>query len=107
MIDRSARNRLAEGIRHLAAGAISNIKFEERSLSSSNDPAVHAVFIGGPWFLYHDLVRYRLRGAHRLSPAVRREAARWILFLKSTCLTNGRLSDAVWLVLLYGLSSIF
>ena len=52
-------------------------------MASSNDPAVHAVFIGGPWFLYHDLVRYRLSGAHRLSPAVRREAARWVLFLKS------------------------
>lgn len=104
MIDRSARNRLAEGIRHLAAGAISNVEFE-RSLSSSNDPAVHAVFIGGPWFLYHDLVRYRLRGAHRLMPAVRREAARWILFLKSDLPyewpveQRGVVGSLVWVVL--------
>src|SRR6266516_3898150 len=60
MIDRNARNRLAEGIRHLAAGTITNDGFEERALSSSTDPAVHAVFFGGPWFLYHDLMRYRL-----------------------------------------------
>jgi len=83
MIDRNARDRLAEAIRHLAAGTITNVEFGERALSSSADPAVHAVFLGGPWFLYHDLASYRLKGAHRLSPAVRREAARWILFLKS------------------------
>jgi hypothetical protein len=83
MIDRPARNRLAQGIRHLAAGVVTNIEFEDRALSPSADPAVQAVFLGGPWFLYHDVARYKLRGAHRLSPAVRREAARWVLFLKS------------------------
>jgi hypothetical protein len=83
MIDRDARNRLAEGIRHLAAGVVTNDEFENRVLSRSSDPAIEAVFLGGPWFLYHDLMRYRLRGAYRLSPAVRREAARWIIFLKS------------------------
>jgi hypothetical protein len=104
MIDRSARNRLAEGIRHLVAGTISNVEFEERSLSSSTDPAVHAVFIGGPWFLYHDLVRYRLRGVHRLSPADRREAARWALFLKSDLPyewpveRHGLVGSLVWVV---------
>lgn len=83
MIDRAARNRLAEGIRHLAAGIITNVEFENAVLASSPDPAVHAVFLGGPWFLYHDLMRYRLTGAHRLRPGVRRDAARWVLFLKS------------------------
>lgn len=83
MIDRDARNRLAEGIRHLAGGIITNVEFEERALRFSADPAVHAVFLGGPWFLYHDLMRYRLKGKDRLSPAVRREAARWALFLKT------------------------
>ena len=83
MVDRPARNRLAEGIRHLAAGAITNVEFEDRLVLSSPDPAVRAVFFGGPWFLYHDVMRYKLRGAHRLDPAVRRHAARWVLFLKS------------------------
>jgi hypothetical protein len=83
VIDRNSRNRLAEGIRHLAAGTITNVEFEERVSYSSADPAVHAVFLGGPWFFYHDLTRYRLKGKDRLSPAVRREAARWILFLKT------------------------
>jgi hypothetical protein len=83
VIDRQARSQLAEGIRHLSAGLITNAEFEDRALSRSSDAAVQAVFLGGPWFLYHDIASYRLRGPHRLSPAVRREAACWILFLKS------------------------
>ena len=35
MIDREARNRLAEGIRHPGAGVIKNVEFEERVLSGS------------------------------------------------------------------------
>ena len=105
MIDRDARNRLAESIRHLAAGTITNVEFEERVLSSSSDPAVRAVFVGGPWFLYHDLMRYRLRGKHPLSPAVRREAARWVLFLKSDLPyewpveRRGIVGSLVWVIL--------
>ena len=83
MIDRDARNRLAEGIRHLAMGLIKNFELEEEALSDSADPAVHAVFLGGPWYLSHDLMRYRLSGKNRLCPAVRRDAARWVLFLKT------------------------
>ena len=83
MIDRAARNRLAAGIRHLAAGIVTNDEFEDKALSRSADLAIEAVFSGGPWMLYHDIMRYRLRGADRLNPRVRREAARWILFLKS------------------------
>lgn len=104
MIDRDARNRLAEGIRHLAAGIITNVEFEERALSFSVDPAVHAIFLGGPWFLYHDLMRYRLKGKDRLSPAVRREAARWILFLKTDLPyewpveRRGLVGSLVWIV---------
>ena len=83
MIDRDARNRLAEGIRHLAMGLITNFELEEEAWSDSADPAVHAVFLGGPWYLCHDLVRYRLSGKNKLCPAVRRDAARWVLFLKT------------------------
>jgi hypothetical protein len=105
MIDRPARNRLAEGIRHLAAGLVDNVEFEDRVLSRSSDPAVRGVFLCGPWFLYHDVVRYRLRGAHRLNPAVRREAARWVLFLKTDLPFEwpvehrGILASVAWMVL--------
>ena len=92
MVDRNARNRLADGIRHLAAGAITNWEFEDRAISASSDPAIHAVYLSGPWFLYHDIMRYRLRGRYRLSPAVRREAARWVLFLKTNLPYEWRLA---------------
>jgi hypothetical protein len=103
MIDREARNRLAEGIRHLMAGVTTNDEFEDRSLSRSMDPAIHAVFAGGPWFLYHDIMPHRLRGQYRVGPSVRREAARWVLFLKTNLpyewpvVCRGVFSSILWL----------
>ncbi len=83
MVDRDGRNRLAECIRHLAAGVTTNWEFEDEAEFDSPDPAIQAVFWGGPWLLYDDFSNYRLRGRYRLDPAVRREAARWVLFLKT------------------------
>ena len=60
MIDRDRRNRLAECIRHLAAGVLTNLEFEDRAESHSADSAIQAVFWGGPWLLYDD---YRRRAA--------------------------------------------
>ncbi|MEO8484384.1 MAG: hypothetical protein ABI634_19410 [Acidobacteriota bacterium] len=82
-IDRGGRDRLAAGIRHLASGAVTNLEFEDRAEFDSPDPAIQAVFWGGPWQLYSDFRSYRLRGPDRLPNSVRREAARWILFLKT------------------------
>jgi hypothetical protein len=82
-VDREGRDRLAECIRHLAAGVMTNREFESKGDFDSPDPAIQAVFWGGPWLLYDDFRNYRLRGAYRIDPAVRREAARWILFLKT------------------------
>ena len=67
MIDRAARDRLAESIRQLAASAMTNWEFESKAA----------------WQLYDDFGNYRLRGRDRLDPLVRREAARWVLFLKT------------------------
>ena len=83
MIDRDGRNRLAESIRHLAAGVLTNLEFEDRADFHSADNAIQAVFWGGPWLLYDDFRTYRLRGRHRLDPRVRKAAARWVLFLKT------------------------
>jgi hypothetical protein len=83
MIDRAGRDRLAECIHQLAAGAITNREFEDKGEFESADDAIRAVFWGGPWLLYDDFRNYRLRGKHRLDPAVRKEAARWGLFLKA------------------------
>jgi hypothetical protein len=104
MVDRDGRNRLAECIRHLAAGVLTNRQFEATAEFDSADPAIRAVFWGGPWFLYDDFSNYRLRGGYRLTPAVRREAARWVLFLKTDLpyewpiVRRSILGDAIWLL---------
>jgi hypothetical protein len=83
MIDRLSRNVVAEAIRALAAGIITNDAFEERLPARSQDPAVYALFSSGAWFLYDDLHEHRLVGRYRLRPEARAEVARWVLFLKT------------------------
>ena len=83
MIDRKSRTELAELIRHLVAGQLTNNQFEDRLALWSSDPAVWEVFSCGAWCLYSDLWEYRLTGNYRLPKEARREVARWILFLKT------------------------
>ncbi len=111
MIDRINRDRLAEALRHLVAGLISNNEYENRiritrgrlaealslcyivagMISSSSrippmlkdrDRAVEEIFDESSG-LFSDLHEYRLRGKYRLRRDTRIEVARWILFLKS------------------------
>jgi hypothetical protein len=82
VIDRQARNQLAEAIRALVSGQISNDEFERR-VPSSDDPAVRHLYADGAWFLYSDLGVYRLRSKRRLSEAEKSEVARWVVFLKT------------------------
>jgi len=51
MIDRSARNKLAELLRSLAAGLISNDEFED-TMPKSKDKAINEVFFNGGWVLF-------------------------------------------------------
>ncbi|MGH7490040.1 MAG: hypothetical protein ACREMY_31205, partial [bacterium] len=83
MVDRAGRDRLAACIHQLAAGVLTNYDFEDEAEFDSTDRAIAAVFRGGPWLLYDDFPKYRLRGKCRLDPRVRKEAARWVLFLKT------------------------
>ncbi|WNZ58220.1 hypothetical protein QT397_13060 [Microbulbifer sp. MKSA007] len=82
MIDRESRNKLAELIRSLVAGIITNDEFED-ALPQSKDDAVWEVFHHGVWCLYSDMKEYKLRGKEALSNEERSVVARWILFLKS------------------------
>lgn len=82
MIDREARNKLAELMRSLVAGAITNDEFED-ALPNSPDDAVWEVFHKGAWCLYSDLKAHKLKGEHALPDADKSVVARWILFLKS------------------------
>lgn len=84
MIDREARNKLAEAMRALASGLISNDEFEDRRLPrSKHDHAISEVFSKGAWMLYSDLEEYRMTGKHRLDEKTKSVVARWILFLKT------------------------
>ena len=84
MIDRDARNTLAEAIRSLASGLITNDEFEDKRLPHSNDdPAISEVYSKGAWLLYSDLQEYRLSGIHRLDDKTKTVIARWVLFLKT------------------------
>jgi hypothetical protein len=82
MIDREARNKLAESIRHLVSGRITNDDFECLAPSRSNDKAVSEI-TWQVWMLYSDLRTHKLTGPDALSKADRRTVARFILFLHS------------------------
>lgn len=84
MIDRIARDHLAEALRALASGLISNNEFENSRLPySKNDMAIRAIFFRGAWMLYSDLHEYRLAGSNKTDHATKSEVARWVLFLKT------------------------
>ncbi|HEV2704150.1 MAG TPA: hypothetical protein VGV09_21175 [Steroidobacteraceae bacterium] len=86
-VDPAARRSLAEGLRHLATGWITNDEFEDRyarAAAGSRDKGVRAVFWQGAWLLYSDFGTERFTDQDRLPRASRRHIARWILFLKST-----------------------
>jgi hypothetical protein len=83
VIDRPSRNKLAEALRALASGQISNDEFERRVPIASADPAVWHIFFDGVWGLYSDLSEYHLKGRQRLKPEAKAAVARCVLFLKT------------------------
>ena len=81
MVDRQARDTLAEALRHLVSGQITNDDLEN-AVPVSADRGIRAVY-GQAWYLYSDNYRHRLRGRHRVPETGREIIARWILFLHS------------------------
>jgi hypothetical protein len=84
MIDRIARESLAEKLRQLASGAITNAAFEEHRHSQS-DPALHEIAECLAWPHYDDFSEHRLEGDYALIDGRRKDFARAGLFLKSDC----------------------
>lgn len=82
MIDRKARNILAESYRHLISGQITNDEFEDR-LKFSKDIAIDEIYYRGAWPLYDDLHEHKLTGEWAISEEGKPIAARFILFLKT------------------------
>jgi len=82
MIDRDARNELAEALRHLLSGQFTNDQFDEAAPIESDDPVIKEVREQA-WFLYSDLYEHKLTGRHTLSNSDRRITSQFILFLHS------------------------
>jgi hypothetical protein len=82
MIDREARRQVAELLRHLVSGQITNDEFEDRLPQGSADRGVSEIS-SEAWYLYSDLWEHRLVGEQRLSPEARTSVARTVLFLQS------------------------
>ena len=82
MVDKEARTKMAELIRQLIAGKITNDEFED-SIPQTKDRAVFEVFFSGLWGIYTDLKECRLVGADAVPKESRPVIARYILFLKS------------------------
>lgn len=82
MVDRDSRDRLAELIRSLAAGNITNDQFED-ALPASEDRAILEVYSNGAWLLYNDTHEHKLKDKYALTKNDKHLVARWVLFLKS------------------------
>lgn len=87
MVDRIARDKFAELLRHFAAGNLTNDQYEDAAQlilknAQRKDRLLGAMF-SRVWFLYDDTHEHRLRDKRRLTGESRRAVARWILFLHS------------------------
>ena len=82
MIDRPGRAALAEHLRRLAAGRLTNAEFDSVRLDRSEDEALVAVGHAG-WSLYDDCFVYRLRDRRALKRQTLDAVARCVLFLDS------------------------
>jgi len=83
MIDRNARNAMAEAARHYVAGLSTNFAFDDTIFDlKSNDLAIAAVR-HQLWLIYDDLQEHTHEGKWRLSEEQREIVVRIIMFLKN------------------------
>ena len=82
MIDRGARRRAAEAIRHYLCGVITNKEFERRYPVSKTDRVARALD-DSLWATYEDIFTHKLAGQNAASEELRRRVARWLVFLYS------------------------
>lgn len=83
VIDRDARDRLAEEIRHFVAGLKDNFEFDDAVWSiRSSDVGVVRVR-AAMWHVYDDLRRHKLKNEWAMSEKRKEIVLRCILFLKT------------------------
>lgn len=85
MIDRRNRDHMAQAIRSLASGLVTNDAFDDERVPRpfGEDLAIREIYWSGVWPLYGDMQCYRLRGKDALSDEQRRWLARCVMFLKT------------------------
>ena len=82
MIDRNARNKAAQTIRHYVCGVITNKEFEKRYPSSKVDPIIRTLD-DSLWATYEDIGTHKLTGENSVSCDLKQRIARWLVFLYS------------------------
>jgi len=83
MIDRRARNAIAEAARHYLSGLSTNFAFDDAIFElRSSDPAIEAIR-KQLWLTYDDLREHRHEGKWGLTAEQREVVVRTIMFLKS------------------------
>jgi len=82
MIDRLARQRAAEVIRHFVTGQITNKEFIRRYPESKHDLVIWALD-DTVWCLYDDIRTHKLAGDYALNKEFKPEVVRWLMFLYS------------------------
>jgi hypothetical protein len=83
MIDRRARNRLAEEIRHFVAGLTDNFTFDDRVFNIRTKDSGVLTIRDEMWHIYDDFSRHKQKGKWSLTIQYKAVAARCILFLKT------------------------
>jgi hypothetical protein len=87
MVDRIARDKFAELLRHFAAGRLTNDEYEDAAFqileAADAKDRLPGVMFSRVWHLYDDLRVHRLRDEHALADEGRRAVARWVVFLHS------------------------
>lgn len=83
IVDRAARDRMAELTRWLCSGRLTNDAYEAALPLHSRDPAIWSLFWEGTWELCDDFHEHRLVGKYRLEREAKRDIGRLVLFLKS------------------------
>lgn len=99
MIDREARNKLAEEIRRFLSCLTDNIQFDDAIFEiKTNDKAVTEIR-DQMWHTYDDVLHHKLKGRKALSEKDRNLVKRFILYLKTDleCETVNKNADSeIW-----------
>lgn len=79
MIDREARDKAAEILRHFISGQITNFELEAE-MPTSDDPVISAIE-DSVWLFYDDFSKHKMKSDWALPKEAKELMARWIMFL--------------------------